>query len=194
MAPADARLIQQTLSGNLDGFGELHRRYYERAVRVVTGIVRDRGQAEDMVQDAYMSALEALPRLTDRDRFYPWLCRIAVNRAIEEKRRVTRKARLHTEWTRTDIGGNSGAGGSGGQGVLEGMVSEERAESVRSALEALPEGQRASVVLRYFDGLSMKKVAEIMDCEEVTARTQVFRGLQKLGRMLKEMAPDNESE
>ena len=194
MAAADAQLIQQTLSGNLEGFGELHRRYYEQVVRVVTGIVHDRGQAEDMVQDAYMSALEALPRLTDRDRFYPWLCRIAVNRAIEEKRRATRKSRLHTEWTRTDISEESGAGRSGGRGVLEGMVSEERAESVRTALEDLPDGQRASVVLRYFDGLSMKEVAEIMGCEEVTARTQVFRGLQKLGRLLKEMAPDNGSE
>jgi RNA polymerase sigma factor (sigma-70 family) len=117
-----------------------------------------------------------------------------VNRAIEEKRRVTRKTRLHTEWTRTDIGEESGRAGTDAAGVLEGMVADERAESVRSALEALPDGQRASVVLRYFDGLSMKEVARIMGCEEVTARTQVFRGLQKLGRLLKEMAPDNESE
>ena len=55
---ADVKLVERTLSGDLDSFGELHRRYYHRVVHVVFGVVRDRILAEDMVQDAYIAALK----------------------------------------------------------------------------------------------------------------------------------------
>ena len=189
MAQPDEQLIERTLAGDLEGFGELHRRYFARVVGVVEGILTDRSGAEDTVQNAYLAALQALPRLADRDRFYPWLRRIAVNRAIEEKRRVVRKGRLHSAWVdagRTDVNVESTP-----HAPLESLVREERAEQVREALEDLPEGMRAAVVLRFFDELSMSRIAEVLGCEEVTARTQVFRGLQKLGRIMSDMTTDD---
>ena len=57
---------------------------------------------------------------------------------------------------------------------------------MRAALDRLPERQRAAVVLRFFDGLPMREIAEILGCEPVTARTQVFRGLQRLGALMRE--------
>lgn len=185
MAVADATLVQKTLAGDLEGFGELHRRYYQKVVHVVFGIVKDRVQAEDMAQDAYMSALKELPRLADPNRFYPWLCRIAVNRAIEDVRKRVRRARYSTDWN--DRVEQSAA--SSEPSVLDELVKGERAESVKAALHHLPEGQRAAVVLRYFDGLPMKSIAEVLDCGEVTARTQVFRGLRRLGVLLRRMEP-----
>jgi RNA polymerase sigma-70 factor (ECF subfamily) len=190
MSLPDEQLIERTLAGDLEGFGELHRRYFARVVGVVEGILSDRAGAEDTAQSAYLAAWEALPRLVDRDRFYPWIRRIAVNRAIEEKRRRDRKGRLHSEWvtaSRVDraIEDTPGA-------PLDSLVREERAERVQEALGELPEGMRAAVVLRYFDELSMSRIAEVLGCEEVTARTQVFRGLRKLGRILDDMAPDGE--
>jgi len=119
MALPDAQLVERTLGGDLEGFGELHRRYYKRVVSVVSRIMGDLLQAEDTVQNAYMTALEALPRLADPHRFYPWLCRIAVNQAIEEKRRQKRSSRLHSDW----------AGCGGGSGRRYGF----RPESLREA-------------------------------------------------------------
>ena len=185
MAVADATLVQKTLAGDLEGFGELHRRYYQKVVHVVFGIVKDRGKAEDMAQDAYMSALKELPRLIDPNRFYPWLCRIAVNRAIEDVRKRVRRSRYSTDWSEKV----EQRAASSDPSVLDELVKGERAESVKAALHHLPEGQRAAVVLRYFDGLPMKSIAEILDCGEVTARTQVFRGLRRLGVLLKQMNP-----
>ncbi len=189
MALPDEQLIERTLAGDLEGFGELHRRYFARVVGVVEGILTDRSGAEDTVQNAYMSALQALPRLADRDRFYPWLRRIAVNRAIEEKRRVSRKDRLHSSWV--EAGRTDADASSDPQAPLASLMQEERAGRVREALEELPEGMRAAVVLRFFDELSMSRIAEVLGCEEVTARTQVFRGLQKLGRILGDMTNDD---
>jgi DNA-directed RNA polymerase specialized sigma24 family protein len=126
----DRQCVERVLAGDLDGYGELHRRYFEPTVRLVTGILAgDRAAAEDTVQEAYLAALEALPRLSDGDRFFPWLKRIAVNRAIELRRSRQRKERL-------------------------------------------PEGQRAAVIPRYFDGLPLRQVAEALGCEEVTAPGQ----------------------
>ena len=183
MAVADQELVERTLSGDLEGFGELHRRYYGRVVRVVTSIVKDRGQAEDTVQDAYISAFKELKCLNDPSRFYPWLCRIAVNRAIEERRRLARRARIGLEVESRDAASASEPAACA-PSVLDNLVDEEQATRVREALDALPEGQRAALVLRFFDGLSMRSIAETLGCEEVTARTQIFRGLRKLGARL----------
>jgi RNA polymerase sigma-70 factor (ECF subfamily) len=188
MSQPDELLIERTLAGDLEGFGELHRRYFARVVRVVEGILYDRSGAEDTVQNAYMAALQALPRLADRDRFYPWLRRIAVNRAIEEKRRIDRKGRLHSTWS--DASRVDADSGSASSAPLESLLRDERAERVHEALEELPEGMRAAVVLRFFDELPMGRIAEVLGCEEVTARTQVFRGLRKLGRILGDMSAD----
>jgi RNA polymerase sigma-70 factor (ECF subfamily) len=187
MVVADAVLVERALAGDLEGFGELHRRYYQRVVNVVFGIVKDRGQAEDMVQDAYVSALKELPRLVDPGRFYPWLCRIAVNRAIEEKRKESRRGKYHGDMG--PDGAEERKAVSGDPNVLEEMVKSEQSSTVKAALHHLPEGQRAAVVLRFFDGLPMKNIAQVLGCEEVTARTQIFRGVRRLGVLLKQMDP-----
>jgi RNA polymerase sigma-70 factor (ECF subfamily) len=189
MALPDAQLVERTLQGDLEGFGELHRRYFERVVRIVSGIVGERADAEDTAQNAYLAALRALPSLGNPDRFYPWLCRIAVNRAIEGKRSAQRRNRLHTDWILSE---SSPASRENRNDALERLENRERAGEVKEALEQLPEGMKAAVILRYFDGLSMRKVAEALGCEEVTARTQIFRGLQKLGRQLGRMESDKE--
>jgi len=180
MAEADVELVGRVLSGDLEGFGELHRRYFVRVVQRVRGILKDPSQAEDTAQDAFVSALRDLSRLNDPSRFYPWLCRIAVNRAIDEKRRSARKSPLD------DVLENDEpvAPDSTGAGALGVLLKQEEATSVREALKRLPERQRAAVVLRFFDGLPMRNIAETLGCEEITARTQVFRGLRKLGVLL----------
>ncbi len=192
MAVADSVLVHRTLSGDIDGFGELHRRSFKKVVNVVFGIMKERGQAEDMVQDAYVSALRDLRRLNDPNRFYPWLCRIAVNRAIEEKRKSSRRARWVGDVN--DTGKDEAMWPSLQPSVLEKLVDGERAERVRAALYHLPDGQRSAVVLRYFDDLPMKNIANILECKEVTARSQIFRGLRRLGAVLREMAPEREPE
>lgn len=136
-----------------------------------------------MAQDAYLSALKALPRLQNPNRFYPWLCRIAVNRAIEQKRQLARRERLTP--SARDEEGNSLEAAQRGPTALETLLLEERADRLRRALDRLPEKQRAAVLLRFFDELPMRQVAEVLGCGEITARTQVFRGLRKLGTYLR---------
>ena len=176
--PADAQLVNRTLAGDLESFGELHHRYFERLTRTVVTILRDRVRAEDVAQEAYQSALESLPRLADPNRFFPWLRRIAVNRAVEETRRAGRRDRLHSAWSfHRDPAAAIPS-------KLDRLLEDERADVLRQAVQQLPEKQRAAVVLRFFQGLSVRETAAALDCREVTVRTNVFRALQRLGSML----------
>ena len=175
---ADSDLVNRTLKGDLDGFGELHDRYFHRIASTVTRIVGDRFRAEDVAQEAYHKALESLSRLEDPDLFFPWIRRIAVNKAVEETRRWGRRDRLHTAWEtyRKQRDTTSSA--------LDHLVDGVRATEVREAVERLPEKQRAAIVLRFFQGLSIAETAEALGCQEVTVRSNVFRGLRKLGSLV----------
>ena len=97
-----------------------------------------------MVQDAYVAALKELPRLREPERFYPWLCRIAVNRAIEDRRKVSRRARIDEEQRPIDVAPAE---------AETSLLRAESAAAVKAALERLPEGQRAAVTMRFFDEL-----------------------------------------
>lgn len=180
MTPADAGLVQRTLEGDLEGFGELHRRYFEPLTRAVTRILRDRNRAEDVAQEAYRLAFESLPRLGEPERFFPWIRRIAVNRAVEEVRRSGRRERLRERWAPRHEPTTEPTS------ALDRLVDGEEAERVRELLEKLPERQRAAVVLRFFEGLSFAEAAEVLGCREVTVRSNVFRGLRRLGASLSE--------
>ena len=182
---ADATLVQQTLSGDLESFGILHQRYFERVVRVLLRVLRDRDRAEDTAQSAYASALASLPRLTRPQGFYPWLCRIAVNQAIEDSRKRSGRARLRDQWLPpTDQEAAEAA--PNGESALQRLIEGERAARVRQAIDQLPERQRAALVMRFFDDMSMRTIGEVLGCNEATVRSHVFRGLRRLGTLLEE--------
>ena len=185
MATADAALVQQTLSGDLESFGILHQRYFERVVRVLLRVLRDRDRAEDTAQDAYASAFASLPRLTRPQGFYPWLCRIALNRAIEDSRRRSGRARLRDQWLAPAENETAGTVSDAGS-VLQQLMEGERAAIVREAVDRLPDRQRAALVMRFFEDMSMRTIGEVLDCNEATVRSHVFRGLRRLGALLEE--------
>ena len=189
MATADAALVQQTLSGDLESFGILHQRYFERVVRVLLRVIRDRDRAEDTAQDAYASALASLPRLTRPQGFYPWLCRIAVNQAIEDSRRRSGRARLRDRWL-APVESETAGTVPDATSVLEQLMEGERDRTVRRAVDRLPERQRAAVVMRFFEDMSMRTIGEVLQCNEATVRSHVFRGLRRLGTLLEETQPE----
>src|SRR5687767_5220304 len=89
-AVTDAQLIVAVRRGNDHAFEQLYRRYSAGVARFVAGRVRDRGRAEDLVQEIFLSALRRL-RATDSDiNFRPWIFEIAKNAAIDHYRRTSR--------------------------------------------------------------------------------------------------------
>ncbi|MCW2991834.1 MAG: polymerase, sigma-24 subunit, subfamily, partial [Solirubrobacterales bacterium] len=90
----DASLVRAARSGSAEAWGELFERHWTEAFRAAQLIVHDAAAAEDIAQEAFLSALAALDRFDRRRPFAPWLHRIVVNRAIDHARARTRRGEL----------------------------------------------------------------------------------------------------
>jgi RNA polymerase sigma-70 factor, ECF subfamily len=88
----DTLLVERVLRGDAEAYGELVGRHMRRAFAIAYRIVEHREDAEDVVQDAFLRALERIDSLDTRRPFHPWLYRIVVNQALNYRRSRSRRA------------------------------------------------------------------------------------------------------
>ncbi len=142
-------LVQRAREGDKDAFGALVRHYFRPIVAVAYRLTGDAAGAEDVAQAAFLRAWEQLASLRDDGAFRAWLYRLAVRAAIDEVRRRPRELALLD----TTEAGSSTEGEA---------LARERARRVRRAVLALPEHCRAALVLREFEGLSYREIADAL--------------------------------
>ena len=185
--PERSRELSQLLAraglGDRTAFGKLYERTSSHLFAVVLRIQRDRGQAEDLLQEVYVSVWKAAAGF-DAARSQPltWLTSIARNRAIDSLRRAQAQPRLDSS-TRADDDERPDITETwvdDGPGPLEllGQASESRALS--ACMEHLSPPQRQSVALAFFDGLSHAEVAEQLKEPLGTVKSWVRRALMTL--------------
>ena len=169
----DTYNIRQCLEGNANAFEPLVRRYQNAAFAVALGYFRDRTDAEDVVQDAFVAAYCKLSQLKDPAVFGSWFHRIVVNRCKEWSRRQ-KVGRL----VRTD----AHAGGAGDEIALANKAHQKYIESLEiwDEVEKLPEHYRRVVTLYYYTGFSTKEIAAFMDIPESTARGRLYQSRIRL--------------
>ncbi len=163
-------LVARVRNGDTDAFGELVRRYQRRAYAIAHRLMRQREDAEDLVQDAFMTALDKLDAFDDRRPFGPWLFRILVNRGTSQIR--ARKLRA-TEEVPVTVGDESA--------TPDRLA--ERAETgarVRAAIAELPDRQQLVVQLYEIDGFSTAEVAEMLEIAEPTVRWTLHAARKRL--------------
>jgi RNA polymerase sigma-70 factor (ECF subfamily) len=179
----DMELVIATLVGNLEAFGELARRFRPAVSAVVAGIVDSREAVEDVVQDAFLLAFKALPRLRDVNRFAPWLCAIARNRAIRYKERANRtvsRSILDTFILKESIASNSEPAENPAT-ILE---QEETCSQVRDALSQIPEEYQVVLRLRYWNEMPLRQISELLDIPISVVKWRIYKGKQLLKKRL----------
>jgi RNA polymerase sigma-70 factor (ECF subfamily) len=150
-AETELELITQAQQGDRQAFGELVRRHREGVVNVVYRMCGDANLAEDAAQEAFIRAWQHLPGYRPQSPFRNWVYRIATNVALDMLRR---------ERETVDIDALSLAASDGGpEATVEGR---ERGEQVRQAVLALPPASRAVLVLREYEGLSYREIADML--------------------------------
>jgi RNA polymerase sigma-70 factor (ECF subfamily) len=167
---SDAALVRSAQRGSERAVEELFSRHWPDAYRTALLIAHDRAAAEDIAQEAFVSALRALPRF-DRSRpLRPWLHRIVVNRAIVWAR--ARRLRREVD----------------GEAVPEPAAPEvaEGLGSLGAALARLSPEHRAVVVMRYLLELTPGEIAAVLDVPRGTVNSRLRRGLDALGGVLEE--------
>lgn len=179
----DQRLIADCLQGKTAAFGELVRRYQDRLFNTVYRMVDNAEDAQDVVQEAFISAYQSLDGFKGDALFFTWLYRIAVNTAISLKRR--RRNTLSLD------GGAPGQGG-GFEPLDESDQTRpgrdlERAEEeqrIQAALNRLSPEHRAVLVLKDMEGQKYEVMADILHVPIGTIRSRLHRARAELRDLL----------
>jgi RNA polymerase sigma-70 factor (ECF subfamily) len=168
----EADLLRKAQGGNLFAFEEIVRRHQRRAYAVALRIVRRHEVADDVVQDAFLRAWQALSSFDLARPFGPWIARIAANLAINHVRSPLAREEALPE----DHGETAGAGADPLRQALEG----EAQRALQSALHALPAEQRAVFVLRAVEDLSYREIADALGLQVGTVMSRLHRAREKL--------------
>jgi RNA polymerase sigma-70 factor (ECF subfamily) len=178
----DRRALERTAAGDAGAFARLVERHQDRLLRLCQGFLHDPEEARDAVQEVFLKAFRKAAGYRPRGKVYTWLYRIAVNHCLNRLRR--RKIVRFLPFT-----GDREAGRGDlpeldptdpRPGPAERLETRRRWEITRRALDALPESQRAVVILTRFEGLSQRQTAEVLGITEGAVESRLFRALRKL--------------
>jgi RNA polymerase sigma-70 factor (ECF subfamily) len=181
-ALSDEQLVSQVLLGQTALFEVLMRRYNERVYRAVRSVVRDEGEAEDVMQQAYVNAFTHLGQFNGAARFSTWLTRIAINEALARVRRRGWYEPFDEELSNVEpfMFRNPA------ENPEQQAFSRELAGLLEWAIDNLPNGAREVFVLREVEGLSTAEAAECLGVSEDVVKTRLSRGRAQLRRLLME--------
>lgn len=182
----DAEMVRAVLAGDMLAFRGLVEKYEDRVYGMVLGMLRNREDARDVAQEAFVKAYRSLSTFRLEAGFYTWLYRIAMNLAIDHVRRKKRSGAVSSfdeaVAARDDMGEIAAAHHEDGPGRV--VDRKELHGQILAALETLPEDQREVVLLREVDGLSYRDIADVMGVPEGTVMSRLFYARKKLQKAL----------
>jgi len=154
----DQIAVSRLKKGNLSGLEILVHRYQAQAVHAAFMIVYDRSLAEDVVQAAFVKVAERIQQFDDERPFAPWFLRIVVNDALKLAKKQKRDVSLEEQLDQptAQLAERLADPGLQPEQVVE---QEETRQNILKAIQSLPPGQRAVIVMRYFLDMSMSDMS-----------------------------------
>ncbi len=183
----DEALVALAQQGERRAFEELVERHQQKAYHIAFGFTRNREDAKDLSQEAFLKAFSYLKNFDGRSSFYTWFYRIVVNVCLDYKRRNKRASAdefdesIVTEMEPTH---EIAKPRTPDQSVLARQISHK----VDAALQTLPAKQRTAFILKNHQGLSIKEIAETMETAEGTVKVHLHRAVTALRHSLAEFA------
>lgn len=184
--PTDRELVAQAKSGDANAFGALVRRYQRRIFRLAFHLVRTGAEAEDVTQETFVRAYQALDRFDGRSEPFTWLYRIAVNLSLNtiRARKATRDStpsddpRIEALLTETRPS----------QGSDPAALSHQKqlATALCDGIDKLSDTLRTTLILVCIDGVGHDEAARILGCPEGTVAWRVHEARRKLREYLAE--------
>ena len=182
---SDLELVRRTRRGDRAAFQGLVEKYQQRIYAVAYGLLGNREDALDAVQEAFVKAYKSLDKFKEKSGFYTWLYRIATNAAIDLGRKRGRREEVEF---REEIEGDEEKGsypvGPAAENPAEDLMQKELGEMIEDAIEQLPPDQKTAIMLREIEGLSYREIARIMRCSQGTVMSRLHYGRKKLQELL----------
>jgi RNA polymerase sigma-70 factor (ECF subfamily) len=188
----DQLLIERVQRGDKKAFELLVVKYQRKLFRLVTRLIHDQAEAEDVVQEAFIKAYRALPNFRGDSAFYTWLYRIGINTAKNHLMVNNRRAPTSTQTDIEEAETFIDADGLKDINTPESlMASKQIAATVNSVMLSLPEELRNAITLREIEGLSYDEIAELMMCPIGTVRSRIFRAREAIADKLRPLLGTN---
>lgn len=182
----DQLLVERVQAGDKQAFDLLVAKYQRRLMRLVSRIVHDTAEAEDVVQETFIKAYRALRHFRGDSAFYTWLYRIGINTAknflVTQGRRTPTSTDADAEQAEVFDDGEQLRDINTPESLL---ASKQIAETVNAAMDALPVDLRTAIALREIEGLSYEDISEIMACPIGTVRSRIFRAREVIAEKLR---------
>jgi RNA polymerase sigma-70 factor (ECF subfamily) len=184
----DQQLVERAQRGDKHAFELLVAKYQRKLARLLSRFIRDPGEVEDVVQEAFIKAYRALPSFRGDSAFYTWLYRIGINAAKNYLVAMGRRAPTTTEHDAEDAESFDDGDQLRDINTPENMLmSKQVANVVNAAMDQLPEELRTAITLREIEGMSYEDIAEIMNCPIGTVRSRIFRAREAIAEKLRPM-------
>jgi RNA polymerase sigma-70 factor, ECF subfamily len=181
MTTSDVQLMLDVKAGDEASFDLLLRRYRTPLVNFLFRMVRDSATAEDLAQEVFLRVYRARKQYSPTAKFTTWMFRIATNLAlnsIRDNRHRQMETSIDAPKDEEDVAGMELP--SREMRVDQQMMERDRAEFIRRAVDALPEKQRAAVLLHKYEEMDYSEIAKILECSESALKSLLFRAYETL--------------
>jgi len=189
----DEDLVLRVQQGDKSAFDLLVIKYQHKIIQLVNRYIKDPSEAQDVAQEAFIKAYRALGDFRGDSAFYTWLYRIAINTA---KNYLVSRSRRNSDY-QVDI---QDAEAIENAPQLQGMETPERLllnqeiiDTIKTAIDNLPEEMRTAIMLREFEGMSYEEIAVAMDCPVGTVRSRLFRAREAIDNKLNPLLEHGDS-
>ena len=177
---SEADLLEGCRRGDPGAFEELVRRHQRQVYAVAFRFLQNRLEAQEIVQEVFVRVHRALPQFRGGARLATWLYRITMNACLDSRRRLTVRREVPLDVAASEVALDADP--------LVRAASREFAERVAAALHELPPRQRATLVLRLYEDLSLQEIADVLGSPLGTVKANYHHALTKLRRTLGDLA------
>lgn len=173
MSPTEQKTIQKAAKGDRVAFRQLVLEHSHAMFRLAWRLTADEQAAEDIVQEAFIKAWRKLGEFRMDASFKSWLHRITVNCAMDHLRKHSRRSQFETEETGWEHADHGAMAADTGKQI-------DISTHTRAAMMELSPSERTALLLKHYEGHSIKEIAQIMDTTTGACKQNIFRAVKKM--------------
>ena len=174
-------MISRCQQGDQEALKEIFDKYHNKVYRIAFGVVRQREEALDVVQEVFIKLFRSIKNFKGRSHFYTYLYRMVMNTAIDHKRKTGKQF-----MSSLDEEGSFEPSDEAEKGPERILLQKELEERVKLAMDKLPDEQKAALIFRDVEGLSYQEMAEAMGCSIGTVMSRLHYGRKRMQESLKD--------
>lgn len=177
----ETEMISRCQQGDQQALKEIYDKYHKKVYRIAYGVVRQREEALDVVQEVFVKLFRSIKNFKGKSHFYTYLYRMVMNTAIDHKRKAGKQF-----MPSLDEEGSFQPSDDVEKGPEKVLLQKELEERVKLAMDKLPAEQKAALIFRDVEGLSYQEMAEAMGCSIGTVMSRLHYGRKRMQDSLKD--------